>query len=140
MTDIKELIRKQAEAVKNKSNQILAAEHLEKAAALLRGEAAEPVKTAGFREVARARKARAGEIMASHYAAKEKEVETLLADAGWGKAFSNETSIRYGKKGKPGLVLTITGKEFTVKEGDTVIQAPTDLSMLKTYLDKSTKK
>lgn len=137
MTDIKALIQKQAEAVKNKSAQILAAEHLEQAAKLLRSEAGpEPVKFS-FRQAYQEKKQRGQSFMDAHFANKAKEVDKLLKDSSWVQISKTDTTTSYGNKTKPGLRLTITGNKFKVLDSEgKVVQTETELNFLKDYLTK----
>jgi hypothetical protein len=132
---ISELISRQAASVKNGSNAIQAAEHLEAAAKLLRAESNKPVKL-DFKAVVKQKQSRLDKFSTAMKEGKEKDLNRILNAQGWTEVSRDvKTGVTgYSKKAKPGYKLEIFGNRFSVKNGiDTVIDKM-DINFIETYL------
>lgn len=121
-----EIIRKQAEAVTGFSK-LSAAEHLEAAAKLLRGEAAEDAKKQGVKEFfaeAKQKKARGLERMTAGFnAMKQGQIKDAFAGSDWVLMKESPEGVKtYCRKGRGHLYINIRGDQFSVTKGETTGQ------------------
>lgn len=130
-------IRAQAKAVKDKQARLTMATQFEAMAKTLRDGVAADSTPAFFAEN-RAKKiagrALSQRRMGAYYAEKAKQDEKALYGAGWRFMNDKDGTRTYGMKGKPGLQLRVSGNSFSIFQGDVVVQAKTELSLLKNYL------
>lgn len=138
---INQLLSKQAEAIRNKSNSEKAADLLEQAAKLIRGESPEmKVNLSQFR----AQKAKAKSDRLHRFSKvigddAIKTAESLLTQNGWKKSLAKDKNI-WVNANKPGVQLIMNDKDFMVKMGNEVIQPKTELGFLQEYVSSQTTK
>lgn len=133
---IREIIKKQAEAVKNRPLKIKMAEAYEAEARNIREDANKiPRIPKGLLTQQRLEKLeRFGNARKK---VKQEQAHRLLAAAGWSRGMHNEAqeTSTYGLKSKPGYLLTIKGDTFSVVNGADIKQPKTPIDHLGGYLD-----
>lgn len=118
-----ELIRAQAEKVTGFSK-LSAAEHLEAAAKLLRGESAEDAKAHSIKAVfadLKKKKAKGLQRMTEGFnAMKKAQIEDAFAGSDWVVMKESPEGVKtYCRKGRGHLYINIKGDQFSVTEGET---------------------
>ena len=131
-----EVLIKQLKEIKDKEAKLKMAEQFEAMAKTLR-DGAEPKKFT-FKEALgrKAEKGSGADRFGSMLGAmRTTEAMGVLKAAGWSMMGDGKGNTKvYGMKGKPGLQLRISGNKFSVHQGEDVVDAPMDLSFLKTYV------
>jgi hypothetical protein len=137
-----EIIKQQAEKITG-FDKLSAAEHLEAAAKLLRGEAAKrnnPVaELRAWKEQARAKGAG---VFAAIAKDRQDKVNNALADGGWSHLVTFEANgmQHFVKPNVQGTKLVIMNGKFKVFAADTVICDWTETKYLQSWVDKQKKK
>lgn len=139
MSTIKELLEKQAFAVKENSKKLKQAEELEKKAAALRAEANKPVRL-DLKEIRKAKDERLERFGQALFDSKTKAAEDLLTANGWQRDGAitqpkNETGNVWINPKKPGMKIEIKGLAYVVYKND-VQESKGPLPNLETYLKK----
>jgi hypothetical protein len=112
-----EIIKKQAEAVTG-FNKLTAAEHLEAAAKLLRGESGQEKKES-FAAFIRERKNKGiNKAIAGFRGLRNQQIEQAFAGSDWVKVKENNGVKTYCRKGMAHLYINVKGSEFCVTEGE----------------------
>jgi hypothetical protein len=137
MTDITELIKRQAAALRDKSTNELLAKKLEEMAAQLRG-VPKPVKVNFQKEIAKEKLSRLEKFGEAMKAGKIKEVNDLLTGAGWYASATNDKGRHYSRKTVKGMNrITVFGSEFKATRNDDILQDWTPVSALSLFLKKN---
>jgi hypothetical protein len=141
MSNISELIKKQAAAVIGQSNNIKAAEKLEEAARLLRGDTtSNEKKIAKFLSDRKQNKASARERFASAiHQNRIDKVESILKEKDWHFKIKTSNERVYTNLNHPGATLKITDEHFTLLKNGIEIKPKTHLIQLSEYLKHLTK-
>lgn len=118
-----EIIKKQAEAVTGFSK-LSAAEHLEAAAKILRGESAEDAKAnsikAVFAEIKQKKAKGLQRMTAGFNAMKQGQINDAFAGSDWVLMKESPEGVKtYCRKGRGHLYINIRGDQFSVTEGET---------------------
>lgn len=138
MTTTQQLIQAQANAVKAGTNAIQIAEHLEKAAKLLRAEATKPVKL-DFSLAVKEKKERVAKFGAAILKVRQDDTHQTLTAAGFNRGMFNAANdtAQYGTKTKPGYLIKIIGDRFTVTYHDEIKVDRQPLANLAHYLTEN---
>ena len=141
MSTINEIIQRQAAAVKQNSNALAAAEHLEKAAKLLRqgAQASQGAFKVDFSAIPKAKADRIAKFNASVREGYLKELEAKLERFGWvpGRFDEKENKRYFGNSKKRGFRLIVSGNHFSVHHGEEIKLAKTEISFIDDYLQSA---
>jgi len=140
MSTIKEILRLQAEAVQKNQDKIKQAEALETAAKFLREQAVKPVYIP-LKAMRQAKDERIDKFAAAMRKTKIEEIDNMLTRAGWLNSMRNDDNFTstWGKKDKPGMLLTVASGKFKVTFHGEVMQAPESLKFIGKFLEQKNK-
>jgi hypothetical protein len=135
MATIREILERQAQAVKANFEKNKRAEQLEAQARALREQANKPVMV-NLKEIRKAKDERLERIGNAFAESKKKEAATTLSRYNWALAFKGKEETRYGIKDAPGFNIRVKGGKFSVHYYNEERQQPLELNCLESYLSK----
>ena len=140
MDTIADLIKKQAMAIKAKSDNLTIADHYEALAKLHRAQASAPVKL-DFKAIAQAKRTKVEKFGEALRKLRERDIQQALTSAGWALWQTEKTTgIRsYLHQQKRNSIIKISGDKFSVTLDGVVKVQKQDLSFLPKYLDPTKK-